>query len=369
MIKIQPGYCVCYNEYIGNRTKDFSKISLDNLTENKHKGNLSDKAIKRLYNALDWLLIIAKNKTADKLKGPGSFNYKLAMLTLTLPCAQLHDDLYIKKYMLNEFLTIIRKKFNLQNYIWKAEKQQNGSIHFHLIIDKYIFYKDINNVWNNILTTHGYINQYRLNQEKKHEHGFFYDKKISTSWNKSKQLAAYKNGFKTHWSCPTGTTDIHSLKKIKNTRAYLAKYITKNPDVSKACAEYNDKYNQRYNVQYTPPKIQEEIRKEVKKKLSVQGNLWYISQSLSKLKGAIIEVSNAIGKELNWFRAKFKEKVLFKDFCAIYKFSIKDIFKFKFTQIMDLVKNYVYNLRDLFYPPGEPIGSPLGIPLNIFESN
>jgi len=265
MIKIHPDYSVGYNEYIGDRYKKNWDKSLENLEDNKHKGNLSYKAIRRLYTALDWMLLVSRPKTADGIRSLGQFSYKIAMLTLTLPCEQMHDDLYCKKYMLNEFLTIIRKKYNLQNYIWKAEKQKNGSIHFHLIIDKYIFYKDINKIWNKILSTQGYIEQYRKNQQAKHANGFYYDKKHSKHWNKSAQLKAYKNGINSNWCNPTGTTDIHSLKKIKNARAYLAKYITKNPEYSTAFDTAAEEYKQSNNVQSLSYNAVKEIKLKIKR--------------------------------------------------------------------------------------------------------
>lgn len=366
-VKIHPSYSVCYSEYCGKRTKSFSDRSIENLVRNKHDGEMSKKAVKRLYVALDWMLLCARKKSADHVNRSGSFNFKLSMLTLTLPAAQFHTDLYIKKMMLNEFLTIARKKYNLQNYIWKAEKQGNGNIHFHLILDKYIFYKDINRIWNNILNTHGYISKYTENQEKKHANGFYYEKSMSKRWNKTAQLKAYKNGIRTHWQQPTATTDIHSLRKITNAKAYLGKYVTKNPDVQYEVNKYAEMYKKKYKKESVPFETYQKIKAEVKKKLSVQGNLWYISQSLSKLKGICIEITNEIGAELNAFRKKFKDKVLYKDYCAIYKFSLKDIFKLGYTKIGAIVKDYILSLRNVFYPPGELAFSPLGIPLPLFD--
>jgi hypothetical protein len=367
IIKLHPDFCCVYNEYVGNHKRVKSSFSIKNLEQNKHGGELSKKAIRRLYTALDWLLVLAKEKTADKLKTKGTFRYKLAMLTLTLPSQQAHSDLYIKKYLLNDFLTNLRKKYNLQNYIWKGEKQDNGNIHFHLILDKYIFYKEINTMWNSILNKHGYIDEYRKNQQTKHNDGFYYDKKNSNRWSKSAQLSAYKKGIATNWCQPTSTTDIHSLKKIRNAKAYLGKYITKNPDVEKEVGRKIEECKKESGAKSITQWQYEDIKSEVRKKLSVEGNLWYISQSLSKLKGAVEVIGNKIGNELRWFEKNFADRVIYKDFCSIYKFSLKDIFKLKLNNIGDLLKTYILNLRSIFYPPGESIGSPLGIPLNIFE--
>ncbi len=33
--------------------------------------------------------------------------------------------------MLNRFLEKIRYQYNVKSYLWKAESQKNGNIHFH----------------------------------------------------------------------------------------------------------------------------------------------------------------------------------------------------------------------------------------------
>ena len=49
--------------------------------------------------------------------------------------------------VLNKFLTVLRKKHKKLNYIWVAERQQNGNIHFHLVINKRIPVTDFNALW------------------------------------------------------------------------------------------------------------------------------------------------------------------------------------------------------------------------------
>ena len=366
LIKVLPNYCVQYNEYVHSKSGQSLERSLSNLVDNSHKNKMSDKSIKRLFLALDWLLLIAKKKTASNLKANKEFQFKVSMLTLTLPCEQLHSDLYVKKYLLNELLTVIRKKYNLHNYIWKAEKQGNGNIHFHIVIDKYIYYADINRIWNKILDTHGYIEQYRRNQEQLHKDGFKIKSYLNKIFSPSAQLAAYKKGVATNWKQPTGTTDIHSLKNIRNAKSYLAKYISKNPDKEKQIQFEVEKYKKSEKVSAVSTSVYNEIVEKVTKNLSIGGHIWFISQSLSKLKGIVIYIDYAISTELNWFRRKKKDGLIYTDFCTIFKMSLKDIFKFKLPKLSEKVQNYITELRNVFYPDDEISYSPLGIPLNIF---
>lgn len=87
--------------------------------------------------------------------------HKPVFITLTLSDKQHHSDKYIKRNMLQVFLKDLQYNYGVINYFWKAERQENNNIHFHLIVDKYINKSHIQNVWNRIQTAHGYTASYR----------------------------------------------------------------------------------------------------------------------------------------------------------------------------------------------------------------
>ena len=64
----------------------------------------------------------------------------LNFLTLTLPAKQIYSDQLVKRYCLNRFLRALKYIKPNINYIWRCEKQENGNIHFHVTLDKYIFW-------------------------------------------------------------------------------------------------------------------------------------------------------------------------------------------------------------------------------------
>ncbi len=107
------------------------------------------------------------------------------MITLTISAEQKHTDNECKRILLQKFLDYGRKTWLLTNYIWKAETQSNGNIHFHIITDTFIHKKAITSVWNNYLESAGYP--------------------------KSKSA-----------------TRIEAIKKINDIGAYIAKYMSKN---------------------------------------------------------------------------------------------------------------------------------------------
>lgn len=118
----------------------------------------------------------------------------LAFVTLTLPVQQRHTDKVLRKSLFR-FIDNLSKTYGVIHYIWKAEAQKNGNIHFHLLIDKSIPKEKIQFLWNKQLNKLGYIDE-------------------------------YKSQFPERKSPPT--TDIHGLKSVKNTVNYILKYMTKN---------------------------------------------------------------------------------------------------------------------------------------------
>jgi hypothetical protein len=184
----------------------------------------------------------------------------LTFVTLTLPAVQLrnamgeYDDEHAKRHLLRPFIERLKYKFGVQSFIWVAEPQEAGNIHFHVLIDKYIDNrKDTENeaksqhltkAWNEILAGHGYIEAYAAAQRARHADGFAYDatltkmvesfdevsgRYITTAEHVSftDQVEAYAYGEATNWQNPN-TVDIHRLKSQNNIKGYICKYLTKN---------------------------------------------------------------------------------------------------------------------------------------------
>ena len=146
-------------EWVG--FSDRQKTAFENLKNNESKYNdISDAGRKRLLNAVSYLLYLAKNKDIigtgknfklisdneillEKTRAYKNYvKYKLTFITLTLSASQTHDDKEITAILLNSFLNAMRRKWNVERYVWKAEKQENGNIHYHILTDKFIYWRE-----------------------------------------------------------------------------------------------------------------------------------------------------------------------------------------------------------------------------------
>jgi hypothetical protein len=91
---------------------------------------------------------------------------KLVFITLTLSSTQFTSDLEVKKQLLKPFIRFLREKKGCRNWLYKCERQKNGRIHFHIIIDKYIEKKEIRETWNNLQAKEGYLAEYQAKYGK-----------------------------------------------------------------------------------------------------------------------------------------------------------------------------------------------------------
>jgi hypothetical protein len=153
------------SEFRSEKSKEF----INQLNEKKkptYNGEMSESSQKLLKRKIEiWYdgcqeWNNSKNSTlARDLK-------KLVFITLTLPSSQFHSDKKIKLLILKPFFRILRDKYKLTNYVWKAESQANGNIHFHVIVDQYIKRDTISETWNKCCEALQYVSEF----EKKFKH-------------------------------------------------------------------------------------------------------------------------------------------------------------------------------------------------------
>lgn len=196
-VYIRPSYIVSLPAYHGTSaysSLDF-KANQANLLENTHKGALSSKAIGKMRNAINWLICAAEEKNVFNKKLNSWFKFKINFITLTLPDTGMKvDNQFLQKRLLNPFLTYLRTFHSLKNYVWKLEFQGNGKLHVHFVSDVFIHHAVLRKSWNAILAKNNLLIEFG----KKFGHA------------------------------DPNSTDIHSVRKVKNLAAYLAKYMSKN---------------------------------------------------------------------------------------------------------------------------------------------
>ena len=333
--------------------EDFPRPSyhkIDNSKgENKHGYGISTNAAKSVKSAINMMEWLADEKPLFPDDPKCDIFWKLNLLTLTLPCKQIHSDKEMKKLLLDPFLKSCKYHFSLNLYFWKDEVQDNDNLHFHITTDTYMDKDQVRSLWNHQLDKYGYIDRYRQNQLEKHRDGFYYDKsqyKINfkdgnrQTIHHSTQKAAYIKGTAENWSNPN-TTDIHPIHSVDNLSAYMVAYLSKKDIWKKSINMEHKKQIAKMEKEKIP--IEEQIKKLPEcAKRQIDGKLWDCSAKLKKC-GLKIENVDRYASEFENMKEFNVEKVLIHDHCTIY-ITKKEFYKMYPAAIADLVRDY-YELR------------------------
>lgn len=194
--KLSPTYLVIWRRLADPVTVNrYNFHDPDTPKEKKvtYQGEITPHSRRRLSKAIQLLTDITNPRYIINPVTRKRQKFHLAFWTLTLSASQdFISDHEIKKQLLEPFLRIMRKK-GLRNYIWKAELQQNGNIHFHLLTDFFLPYTIIRDCWNNCQSKLGFIDSF----EKRYGHR------------------------------DPNSTDVRAVRSVNSLASYLAKYMLK----------------------------------------------------------------------------------------------------------------------------------------------
>lgn len=227
----------------------------------------SRRSMNRLSNAVNWMLLFADKKTVFSKKENKHFSFRLAFITLTLSDKQHHTDKEVKEHMLQPFLYWITRYYKA-SYVWKAEAQINGRIHFHITVDTFIHWKSIRAKWNRILAKNNYC-------------------KVFQDGTNDKGNAA---------------TDVHSVRSEKEVAKYLASYMAKKDEVKQADKEKIENGLPEYEVHCKWDPRQPPEKQDVNwYKRPIDGRLWGCSEQLSSIKCYINDHTPEFRPSVNQF--------------------------------------------------------------------
>lgn len=132
-----------------------------------------------------------------KLENPitgKTHTHRLSYITLTIPDEKpilTPSEGYQK--LLQHFIKWLRRNQYVKSYVWKAEYQTRGQLHYHITTPTFIHYQSIRDKWNNLIRENNLMKDYTK-----------------------------KTG-----SIDPNSTDIHEVYKIKNLASYLCKEFCK----------------------------------------------------------------------------------------------------------------------------------------------
>jgi hypothetical protein len=183
----------CYGPQLSPLQRQMMIERIKEAAKTRYSGILTMGAKKRMCRAIDILIQISKpivgiNEVTSKKQ-----KHTLSFITLTIPPSELLTAESGYKKLLSHFIQWLRRTKKVKTYVWKAEFQKNGQLHYHITTPAWIHYQEIKDKWNNLMKASGLLDDY------------------------------FKN--KGHYGA--NSTDIHEVRNIKNLGGYLKKEFAK----------------------------------------------------------------------------------------------------------------------------------------------
>jgi hypothetical protein len=253
---------------------DSKKYNTENLSRGQKNGFISRKTKTKIteiltntVESIDWWKKEYLNTTQAE-------QFQPCFITLTIPTKQKHDDKYIRRHLLNAFILNLQSKNLLPAYFYCTEKQKNGNIHFHIFSFTKLHWQEVRKVWNSLLSRHGYMKDYTEKFSKMSLKDYYNIRKHEKNANQQKITKAYYRAVAEGWTNPN-STDVKSIKQVKNIVAYCIKYL---------------------------------VKKEQKSKYVLDGRLWGCSDNIRKNRTHAIELTDDIKEALECIDDSFKTK-------------------------------------------------------------
>lgn len=196
-LQIRHGIVIVYNEtdYTHFRTSQQNLLLKQNFKNMKtYSGTMTEGTKKRIRKTIDLLMQLSPEKKKYNPVTGRVIKHQLSFITLTVS----NDEKMLSakdgyNLLLAPFIRYMRDKKELKTYIWKAELQKRGQIHYHITTPEIIDYKTIKEYWNHLQDKAGLLEKFK---------------------------AKYKHN-------QPNSTDIHQVRKINNIQAYLSKEFCK----------------------------------------------------------------------------------------------------------------------------------------------
>lgn len=289
---------VLFDKYYGDRCR--SKMPLSN----KNNRLVSSKQANRIRYYVNLLIDCSKRKKVFSKVHNRYFSFKVNLITLTLPSVQLHTDKEIHERCFKSFIRAWKQLSPELIYIYKAEVQDNGNLHYHLTTNTYIHHRTLRNLWNLYIDKLGYVSRSGIESPN--------------------------------------STDVHSVKKIKSLASYMVAYFSKKDMYSQKLKRYHRRFDKKWNKTKSPfCTIPKNYFKYFKRKVELK--VWDCSKVLMLSKCSVEIDSDSVMQEIRYM-LQIQELKRPKDWCGVLKWDReKDI---HLKELSSIYNNHISSLRN-----------------------
>jgi len=338
-LRVHPNFLSFHKERIYDTPRSkLKESSLLNLERNLHHNKMSKATISKCKRAINYLLLNSTNKRNPERINWKDTNFRMAFITLTLSAKQMHPDNVIKREMLNPFLIEIKRQYDIKNYVWRAERQENGNVHFHILIDKFVPWHEIRGLWNHQQAKLGYIQEYQRTMREYHSKGFRVRTDLLDKWPLKNQLKAWHEGKACGFSNPN-STDIHSVRYVSNVASYVTKYMTKESSKRSLrirASEINFLAVRQKGIHSVTAGARKYLREQAQ-----TGRLWGCSFELTSITGGQTVVDSTISREIEILAKRPGVKAINDGYVRILCVTIQEAIELHCVNIVQLLSEFM----------------------------
>lgn len=243
---VNPSYITARYDVIRKERTALQRSTLKtNFADNNHNGKVSANAAKKIRLAVQWLVMLADEKKVWDAQHQKMMPYRAGLATVSLPtgCENVSEK-FFRDTLLVSILSAMDYKWGLKNYIWKIERQKNGTLHAHITVDKFIPHKWLLETWNRLLDKHGLLEEYSEKFKAMSLRSYVAYRQSTDTKNYTVRFKshrsyvealvnAYRKGESQGWKMPN-CTDIHAVKNVRNLASYMVKYMSKDPNLGES---------------------------------------------------------------------------------------------------------------------------------------
>jgi len=158
MYQVRSNAVVIYNQVMEHKGR---RHQLPLPSGNTYSGRVTAHGKKRLLKALDLMVQKSPTKRVINHVTGNEFDFKMNFVTLTL--AEQRNVTASEAYdkCLREWLRYMKRKMGVRDYVWKAEFQSRGQIHYHVATNTYLPWEVVRWRWNQLQYRAGYLEGFR----------------------------------------------------------------------------------------------------------------------------------------------------------------------------------------------------------------
>ena len=200
-MQLRSSSIVVYNKRYSRSNKEtVKKYDLHSDTSKPtYSGVVTANVKRRIRRAVQVLTQISEWQTGHNPVTNAPIRFKLNFITLTISTQErLLSGKESYQLLLKPFIQSMQRNHGMRSYIWKAELQANGQLHYHITTNTFINFETIKKRWNALQKKAGLLDGYHA-----------------------------VNG---HYN--PNSTDVHKVYNDDNIEAYLEKYISKPQELS-----------------------------------------------------------------------------------------------------------------------------------------